>query len=170
MFRPAVARPAASLARAPARSFVSRATFVGRLGTAPEKSTTSAGQPYYKYPLAVSKPPKRDADGSKSPPRVTPPSVPRHPLTTRRGHPRRRRLSLPAQTPSVLTPRGSPSSTSTSAPRPGSSLSCLAPCSMSKVPNIDTITSPAAADGAPGTKQYVFREVSHKVLSKPRQE
>lgn len=75
MFRPAVARPAASLARAPARSFVSRATFVGRLGTAPEKSTTSAGQPYYKYPLAVSKPPKRDADGSKSPsPRPPPPA------------------------------------------------------------------------------------------------
>ncbi|OWZ61284.1 hypothetical protein AYX15_06511 [Cryptococcus neoformans] len=36
--------------------------------------------------------------------------------------------------------------------------------------NIDTITSPAATDGSPGTKQYVFREVSHKVLSKPRQE
>ncbi|KIR57081.1 hypothetical protein I315_00242 [Cryptococcus gattii Ru294] len=83
MFRPAVARPAASLARPSARSFVSRATFVGRLGTAPEKSTTSAGQPYYKYPLAVSKPPKRDADGSKSPP-----LSPAAPLTMCRGHPR----------------------------------------------------------------------------------
>lgn len=68
MFRPSLARTAAPLARAHARSFVSRATFVGRLGTAPEKSTTSAGQPYYKYPLAVSKPPKRDAEGSKSRP------------------------------------------------------------------------------------------------------
>lgn len=69
MFRP-LARTAAPAARAHAhaRSFVSRATFVGRLGTAPEKSTTSAGQPYYKYPLAVSKPPKRDAEGSKSRP------------------------------------------------------------------------------------------------------
>lgn len=65
MFRP-LARTAAPAARAHARSFVSRATFVGRLGTAPEKSTTSAGQPYYKYPLAVSKPPKRDAEGSTS--------------------------------------------------------------------------------------------------------
>lgn len=84
MFRPALARPAASLARAPTRSFVSRATFVGRLGTAPEKSTTSAGQPYYKYPLAVSKAPKRDADGSKSPSPPLPPA----PLTICRGHPR----------------------------------------------------------------------------------
>lgn len=89
MFRPSLARTAAPLARAHARSFVSRATFVGRLGTAPEKSTTSAGQPYYKYPLAVSKPPKRDAEGSKSRP---PPPAPV--LTTRRGHPRRRRLSV----------------------------------------------------------------------------
>ncbi|KIR68662.1 hypothetical protein I314_01085, partial [Cryptococcus bacillisporus CA1873] len=78
MFRPAIARPAASLARPLARTFVSRATFVGRLGTAPEKSTTTAGQPYYKYPLAVSKPPKRDADGSKSP--SPPPARPAHHL------------------------------------------------------------------------------------------
>lgn len=83
MFRP-LARTAAPAARAHARSFVSRATFVGRLGTAPEKSTTSAGQPYYKYPLAVSKPPKRDAEGSTSPL----PLPPAPPLTTRRGHPR----------------------------------------------------------------------------------
>lgn len=91
MFRTAMFRPAAPLARpaAPlARTFVSRATFVGRLGTAPEKSTTSAGQPYYKYPLAVSKPPKRDANGSKS--HTHQPAT----LTICRGHPRRRRLSV----------------------------------------------------------------------------
>lgn len=75
MFRP-LARTAAPAARAHTRSFVSRATFVGRLGTAPEKSTTSAGQPYYKYPLAVSKPPKRDAEGSTSLP--LPPRAPAH--------------------------------------------------------------------------------------------
>lgn len=47
---------------------------------------------------------------------------------------------------------------------------CLSLTARLPVANIDTITSPAATDGAPGTKQYVFREVSHKVLSKPRQE
>ncbi|XAO21491.1 hypothetical protein I312_100242 [Cryptococcus bacillisporus CA1280] len=143
MFRPAIARPAASLARPLARTFVSRATFVGRLGTAPEKSTTSAGQPYYKYPLAVSKPPKRDADGKV--------------ILDEGGYPVR-------ADPSWFTIFNFNE-------RAEARIESLVPGSLLYVEaNIDTITSPAAADGAPGTKQYVFREVSHKVLSKPRQE
>ncbi|KAK6908050.1 hypothetical protein I203_102051 [Kwoniella mangroviensis CBS 8507] len=47
------------------RSFVSKAQLVGRLGAAPEKGTTSGGQDYYRYSLAVTKPGKRDAEGSE---------------------------------------------------------------------------------------------------------
>ncbi|OWZ72501.1 hypothetical protein AYX14_02106 [Cryptococcus neoformans] len=142
MFRP-LARTAAPAARAHARSFVSRATFVGRLGTAPEKSTTSAGQPYYKYPLAVSKPPKRDAEGKV--------------ILAEGGYPVR-------ADPSWFTIFNFNE-------RAEARIESLVPGSLLYVEaNIDTITSPAATDGSPGTKQYVFREVSHKVLSKPRQE
>ncbi|OXH34302.1 hypothetical protein J008_02708 [Cryptococcus neoformans] len=142
MFRP-LARTAAPAARAHTRSFVSRATFVGRLGTAPEKSTTSAGQPYYKYPLAVSKPPKRDAEGKV--------------ILDEGGYPVR-------ADPSWFTIFNFNE-------RAEARIESLVPGSLLYVEaNIDTITSPAATDGSPGTKQYVFREVSHKVLSKPRQE
>ncbi|WVW84826.1 hypothetical protein I302_106861 [Kwoniella bestiolae CBS 10118] len=133
--------------RAPAaqmqtRSFVSKAQLVGRLGAVPEKGTTSGGQDYYRYSLAVTKPGKRDAEGK--------------PVLDEQGYPVRESSWF-----TVFNFKD----------RAAEALEKLQPGSLLYVEaQIDTITAPPPAEGQPGSKQYVFRESSHRVLSKPKSE
>ncbi|WWC88516.1 uncharacterized protein L201_003427 [Kwoniella dendrophila CBS 6074] len=138
------ASPALKALRAPAfsRSFVSKAQLVGRLGAAPEKGTTASGQDYYRYSLAVQKPAKRDAEGK--------------PVLDEQGYPVRESSWF---TVFNFRERAAEQAERLQA---GSLLYVEA--------NIDTITTPPSAEGQPGNKQYVFRELSHKVLSKPKGE
>ncbi|WWC96239.1 hypothetical protein V866_003106 [Kwoniella sp. B9012] len=122
------------------RTFVSKAQLVGRLGAAPEKGTTSGGQDYYRYSLAVTKPGKRDAEGK--------------PVLDEQGYPVRESSWF-----TVFNFKE----------RAAEALEKLQPGSLLYVEaQIDTITTPPPADGQPGSKQYVFRESSHRVLSKPK--
>ncbi|OCF30435.1 hypothetical protein I317_07901 [Kwoniella heveanensis CBS 569] len=144
MFRSA-AVPALRAARAPlnqTRSFVSKAQIVGRLGAAPEKGTTANGREFYRYSLAVTKPPKRDAEGK--------------PVLDEQGYPVRESNWF---TVFNFNERAAESVQKLQA---GSLLYVEA--------NIDTITNPPTAEGQPGNKSYVFRESSHKVLSRPKGE
>nr|ODN89844.1 hypothetical protein L204_06121 [Cryptococcus depauperatus CBS 7855] len=114
-----------------ARTFMSKATFIGRLGQVPEKATTSNGIPYYRYALAVSKPPKRDAEG------------------------------IPVRESSWFT-------IFSFNERAEASLQNLAPGTLLYVEaNIDANVLPPTSEGAPPNKTYLFRESSHKVLSRP---
>ncbi|WVQ65642.1 hypothetical protein V865_003081 [Kwoniella europaea PYCC6329] len=127
-------------AQTQSRSFVSKAQLVGRLGAAPEKGTTSGGQDYYRYSLAVTKPGKRDAEGK--------------PVLDEQGYPVRESSWF-----TVFNFKE----------RAAEALEKLQPGSLLYVEaQIDTITTPPPADGQPGSKQYVFRESSHRVLSKPK--
>ncbi|WRT67912.1 uncharacterized protein IL334_004886 [Kwoniella shivajii] len=142
MFR-STALPSLKAIRVPAqtRSFVSKAQLVGRLGAAPEKGTTSSGQEYFRYNLAVTKPPRKDAEGK--------------PVLDEQGYPVRDSSWF-----TVFNFRE----------RAAESLERLQPGSLLYVEaQIDTITTPPAGD-QPGSKQYVFRENSHRVLSKPKSE
>ncbi|OCF57114.1 hypothetical protein L486_05973 [Kwoniella mangroviensis CBS 10435] len=137
------------------RSFVSKAQLVGRLGAAPEKGTTSGGQDYYRYSLAVTKPGKRDAEGIYTvqlcllPCRKTTQLIDLVPLD-------------PVRESSWFTVFNFKE-------RAAEALEKLQPGSLLYVEaQIDTITTPPPADGQPGSKQYVFRESSHRVLSKPK--
>ncbi|WVR06459.1 hypothetical protein IAU60_003490 [Kwoniella sp. DSM 27419] len=143
MFR-STALPSLRAMRAPlqARTFVSKAQLVGRLGAAPEKATTSSGQEYYRYALAVSKPPKKDAEGKL--------------VLDEQGY--------PVRDSSWFTVFNFNE-------RNAEYLEKLQAGSLLYVEaNIDTITSAPSEDGTPGVKQYVFRETSHRVLSKPKAE
>ncbi|WWC62728.1 uncharacterized protein I303_105325 [Kwoniella dejecticola CBS 10117] len=141
MFRPTVLK---SL-RAPTqqtRSFVSKAQLVGRLGAAPEKGITASGQDYYRYSLAVTKPAKRDAEGK--------------PVLDDQGYPIRDSSWF-----TVFNFREN-AAAAVERLQAGSLLYVEA--------QIDTVTTPPPAEGQPGNKQYVFRETSHKVLSRPKTE
>ncbi|ODO05151.1 hypothetical protein L198_01839 [Cryptococcus wingfieldii CBS 7118] len=169
MFRQATTpalRATASASKQQARSFVSKAQFIGRLGAAPEKGTTAAGKEYLRYTIAVSKPPRRDAEGSEyqvildeagceCPATKHPPSR-LFPSTNAK-------FADPARESSWFTLfnfREGPA---------GGSLENLAAGSLLYVEaNIDTVSN-TNADGTPN-KQYLFRETSHRVLSKPRSE
>ncbi|WVQ83033.1 hypothetical protein IAT38_005171 [Cryptococcus sp. DSM 104549] len=141
MFR-ANAIPALRSARAQVqqtRSFVSKAQFVGRLGAAPERHSTQAGTSYFKYAIATNKPPKKDADGKL--------------ITDANGYPVRETNWY-----TIFNFND----------RQAEYLEKLVPGSLLFVEaTIDVLTTPAAVEGEAGSKQYVFRESSHRVLSKP---
>ncbi|ODN81837.1 hypothetical protein L202_02200 [Cryptococcus amylolentus CBS 6039] len=144
MFRQATTpalRATASASKQQARSFVSKAQFIGRLGATPEKGTTAAGREYLRYALAVSKPPKRDAEGKV--------------ILDEAGYPARESSWF-----TLFSFRQG---------NAAGSLENLAAGSLLYVEaNIDTVSG-TNADGTPN-KQYLFRETSHRVLSKPRSE
>ncbi|WVN90609.1 uncharacterized protein L203_105850 [Cryptococcus depauperatus CBS 7841] len=122
-----------------ARTFMSKATFIGRLGQVPEKATTSNGIPYYRYALAVSKPPKRDAEGKV--------------IIDESGFPVRESSWFTIFSFNE---------------RAEASLQNLAPGTLLYVEaNIDANVLPPTSEGAPPNKTYLFRESSHKVLSRP---
>ncbi|WWD18598.1 hypothetical protein CI109_103051 [Kwoniella shandongensis] len=144
MFR-STALPTLRAARATAqqtRSFVSKAQLVGRLGAAPEKGKTSSGTTYYRYSVGTTKPPKKDAEGNV--------------VVDEQGYPVRESSWF---TVFNFNERASESLEKLKA---GQLLYVEA--------NIDTVTTPSAEDGSGGQKQYVFRELSHRVLSKPKTE
>ncbi|KAK8858702.1 hypothetical protein IAR55_002931 [Kwoniella newhampshirensis] len=143
MFR-STALPTLRAAQATARqtrSFVSKAQLVGRLGAAPEKGTTSSGTDYYRYSIGTSKPVKKDAEGK--------------PIVDEQGYPVRESSWF------TVFNFNEKAAESLQNLKAGQLLYVEA--------NIDTITSPAQ-DGSAGSKQYVFRETSHKVLSRPKTE
>ncbi|ODO09993.1 hypothetical protein I350_02217 [Cryptococcus amylolentus CBS 6273] len=161
MFRQATTpalRATASASKQQARSFVSKAQFIGRLGATPEKGTTAAGREYLRYALAVSKPPKRDAEGSESP---LCPATKHSPSRLFPGT--KAKFADPARESSWFT------LFSFRQGNAAGSLENLAAGSLLYVEaNIDTVSG-TNADGTPN-KQYLFRETSHRVLSKPRSE
>ncbi|KGB75021.3 hypothetical protein CNBG_0859 [Cryptococcus deuterogattii R265] len=142
MFRPALARPLRPSPAPPPAPSCPAPRLSG--GSARPREEHHLRRPaLLQVPLAVSKAPKRDADGKV--------------ILDEGGYPVR-------ADPSWFTIFNFNE-------RAEARIESLVPGSLLYVEaNIDTITSPAATDGSPGTKQYVFREVSHKVLSKPRQE
>ncbi|TYJ58613.1 hypothetical protein B9479_000824 [Cryptococcus floricola] len=144
MFRQATTpalRATASASKQQARSFVSKAQFIGRLGATPEKGTTAAGKEYFRYTIAVNKPPRRDAEGKV--------------ILDEAGYPTRESSWF-----TLFNFRDGPVT---------GNLENLAAGSLLYVEaNIDTVSN-TNADGTPN-KQYVFRETSHRVLSKPRSE
>ncbi|KAK4684982.1 single-strand DNA-binding protein, partial [Tremellales sp. Uapishka_1] len=63
MFRQSLLSSAKAVPKMQARAY-SKATIIGRLGAPPVEKTSANGKPYFHYPLAVSKPPKKNADGN----------------------------------------------------------------------------------------------------------
>ncbi|KAL7423062.1 hypothetical protein Q5752_002361 [Cryptotrichosporon argae] len=56
-------RPTLSALKASGTRGYAKATLVGRLGAAPTELKAANGKVFFSYPLGVSKPPKRDANG-----------------------------------------------------------------------------------------------------------
>ncbi|WVQ73265.1 hypothetical protein IAR50_002833 [Cryptococcus sp. DSM 104548] len=134
-------RATASASKQQTRSFISKAQFIGRLGAAPEKGTTANGKDYYKYALAVSKPPRRDAEGKV--------------ILDESGYPVRESSWF-----TLFNFREGVAAGSLENLPAGSLLYVEA--------SIDSVTN-TGADGNPN-KQYLFKETSHRVISRPRSE